>query len=106
MLNPGYKLVSLRATGTPPCNHEFVGLALDEPGSGAAEAHRFRLTLAEAERAALALLDAIAIQRYRASLCKVQSPIWSGSPSLEGSPQDGQSVCPPAKSSNACCGDS
>ena len=35
-----------------------------------------------------------------------QSPIWSGSPSSDGSPQDGQSVYPPARSSNACCGES
>ena len=35
-----------------------------------------------------------------------QSPTSWGSPSSEGSPQDGQSVCPPARSSSACCGES
>lgn len=34
---------------------------------------------------------------------KLHSERSSGSPSLLGSPQDGQNVCPPATSSAACC---
>lgn len=104
-LNPAYQTVALRAVGTPPTAHDVVGLALDMPRGTAADALRLRLTLPDAEAVALALLNAVAIQRYRASLCQAQSPISSGNPSAEGSPQEGQSVCPPAKSSNACCGE-
>ncbi|MBB4726371.1 hypothetical protein [Xanthomonas arboricola] len=104
-LNPAYQTVSLRAVGTPPTNHEVVGLAFDTPRGTAADALRLRLSVQDAERVALELLNAVAIQRYRASLCQLHSPISSGKPSSDGSPQDGQSVCPPAKSSSACCGE-
>lgn len=105
LLNPAYQMVVLRAVGTPPTDHNMVGLAFDAPCGTASDALRLRLGVQEAERVALALLDAVAVQRYRASLCQLQSPTSSGNPSSDGSPQDGQSVYPPAKSSNACCGE-
>lgn len=37
------------------------------------------------------------------ALMGVQSPISSGRPKRDGSPQSGQGVWPPARSSNACC---
>ena len=57
------------------------------------------LTVANAEW----LLGALAqeVNDYRARTA-VQSPTSSGSLNNDGSPQDGQSVCPPAKSSQAC----
>lgn len=105
MLNPAYKPVSLRAVGTPPGHHDVVGLALDVPGGGAAEALRFHFSREDAERTALALLDAVSIQRYREAVCQFHSDTSSGSPSNEGSPQSGQEQCPPASSSSADCAD-
>ncbi len=105
LLNPAYQRAVLRAVGTPPADASVVGLSLDTSSGRADEALRLRLSLGEAERTALALLDAVAVQRYRASLCQVQASISSGSPSSDGSPQEGQSVYPPAKSSSACCGE-
>ncbi|MCE4371793.1 hypothetical protein [Xanthomonas hortorum] len=104
-LNPVYQPVALRAVGTPPTDHHVVGLAFDTARGTAADALRLRLSVEDAERVALELLNAVAIQRYRASLCQLHSPMSSGNPSSDGSPQDGQSVCPPAKSSSACCGE-
>lgn len=105
MLNPAYKPVSLRASGAPRDHHDVVMLALDGPNQAPEHAFRFLLPLAEAERIALALLSDVAVQRYRDGLTRCQSPISSGNPSNDGSPQEGQSVYPPARSSNACCGE-
>ena len=103
MGNPEYQHATFRAAGSPADDLDAVFLALNTPPGDAHSAIRVKLPLDEAERAALDLLNEVAIQRYR-RMCS-QSSIWSGNPSADGSPQDGQSVCPPAKSSSACCGE-
>lgn len=105
MPNPEFELVSLRAAGTPPDDHHVVSLVLNPDRGESERVYRYRLDLAQAEATALALLDAVAVQRYRASVERFQSPISSGNPNSDGSPQEGQSVWPPAKSSSACCGE-
>jgi hypothetical protein len=100
-----YKPASLRAVGGPESHLEVVYLALDQAGGSVADALRLHLTVEDAERIALALLDAVAVQRYRASDLAHHSLISSGNPNSEGSPHEGQSVAPFAKSSSACCGE-
>lgn len=103
MLNPLYQPATLRAAGGPESHLDVVYLALDQAGGSVADALRLHLTVQDAQTIALALLDAVAVQRYRASVLAHQSLISSGSPNSDGSPQDGQSVAPLAKSSSACC---
>lgn len=105
MLNPAYTPVSLRAVGGPESHLEVVYLALDRGRGSVADALRLHIPVEDAERIALGLLDAVAVQRYRGFLRNCQSEIASGSPNSDGSPQDGQSVAPLAKSSSACCGE-
>jgi hypothetical protein len=105
MLNPIYKPATLRAVGGPQSHGDVVYLALDYGNGTVDDALRLRLTVSDAEKIALGLLDAVAVQRYRASFLAHQSLISSGNPSADGSPQDGQSVAPLARSSSACCGE-
>lgn len=105
MLNPSYTPVSLRAVGGPEGHPDTVYLALDTAEKTVASALRLHLTVEEANEIALGLLEAVAIQRYRCGLRKCHSLMSSGSPSSDGSPQDGQSVAPLAKSSSAFCGE-
>lgn len=95
MLNPSYRRVGFRATGTPPGHHDVVGMSLDVPQGSAADALRFHLSVEDARRLGMALLDAAAIQCYRAEveLLKswLQSPISSGNPIDDGSVSEGQS---------------
>lgn len=74
MLNPAYKAVSLRSVGSPPDHPDVVGLALDVPGGESAQALRFHLSVDDAQRTALALLDAVSIQRYREAVRQFHSP--------------------------------
>lgn len=83
-----YKPAVLRSVGQSPVDLDHVGLSLDAGGQPRED--RFCLSLSEAERLALALLDAVAVQRYRAVRATCQSPISSGNPSRDGSPQEGQ----------------
>lgn len=89
MLNPAYKAASLRSVGMPPGHPDVVGLALDVPGGGSAQAVRFQLSVDDAERMALALLNAVSIQRYRVAVRQFHSPMSSGSPNCDGSPHEG-----------------
>lgn len=89
MLNPAYKPAALRSVGRPPSHPDVVGLALDVQGGDTAQALRFHLSVDEAERTALALLDAVSIQRYREAVRRFQSPMSSGSPNCDGSPHEG-----------------
>lgn len=109
MLNPAYQPVTLRATGAPRSDLDVVMLALDTPVGDLAGAHRFVMGIAEAEQVALALLHEVAVQRERAGVQRLgltcsHSPRSSGSPSVDGLPQDGQSVTPLANSSATTCG--
>lgn len=104
MLNPLYKPASLRAHGGVLSHGDVVYLALDFASGSAADALRLHLTVADAEKIAVGLLDAVAVQRYRTLRLTCQRSISSGSPISDGSPHDGQSVVPPAKSSSARCG--
>jgi hypothetical protein len=85
MLNPAYKPASMRSVGMPPAHPDVVGLSLSCGTDCPADAMRFHFTREEAERLALALLDAVSIQRYRVA----QSSICSGKPNCDGSPQSG-----------------
>lgn len=109
MLNPAYQPVTLRATGAPNSHLDVVMLALDTPAGDLAGAHRFLIGIAEAEQIALALLHEVAVQRERAGVQRLgltcsHSAMSSGSPSVAGLPQDGQSVTPLASSSATTCG--
>lgn len=109
MLNPAYQPVTLRATGAPNDQLDVVMLALDTPAGDVSSAHRFLIGVAEAEQVALALLHEVAVQRERAGIQRFgetcpHSLRSSGSPSFDGSPQDGQSVTPLASSSATICG--
>jgi hypothetical protein len=64
MMPPHYRPAVLRSVGHAPDELDQVGLSIDAGGD--IREGRFSLTLEEAERTALALLDAVAIQRYRA----------------------------------------
>lgn len=83
-----YKPALLRSVGKSPDDLAHVGLSLD--AGGAVRDDRFVLGLGEAERVALALLDAVAVQRDRATREMLQSPMSAGNPSSDGSPQEGQ----------------
>lgn len=87
MLNPVYKPASLRSVGVAPYRHDVVDMALDVSCGGAAHAHRFQLTLADAERTALALLDAVAVQRHLRSI-EDQFPRLVGQADLDAHPLD------------------
>ena len=89
MLNPAYKPASLRSIGMPTGHPDVVGLALNVSGGEPAQALRFQLTIDDAERMALALLNAVSIQRYRESVRKFHSPISSGRSNCDGSPHEG-----------------
>jgi len=101
VLNPLYKTVKLLSSAMPPSHPEVVGLALQVPGSAPADAFRFHLSPDEAERIALALLNSVAIQRYRATVREFHSYRASGNPSSDGSPQTGQPECPETSCSSA-----
>lgn len=86
-MTPGfYRQAALHSVGTPPDELDRVGLSVDAGGQPRDD--RFWMTLEEAERVAQALLDGVRLQRERATTC--QSSIWSGSPSKDVSPQEGQ----------------
>jgi hypothetical protein len=110
MSNPAYKRVFLRATGAPEADTGVVLLALDVAGRNWADALRLSLSLEEAEAIAMALIGDAAIQRHRQAIQRHrlicdQSDMSSEIPSSDGSPQEGQSVAPLARSSTACCGE-
>jgi len=92
MLPPIFHPATLLGVGRPPDELGVVGLALQTDRGDVA---RFSLSLNEAQRIALALLDAEAMQRHRAALHEVQrhqSSIESGQPNSEGSPPATQGV--------------
>lgn len=65
-----YTWVRLRCTSTPRALPDAVLLGLDVAGERADEAYRLRFTLADAQRVALALLEATAVQRYRVEVAE------------------------------------
>jgi hypothetical protein len=87
MPNPAYIPASLRSVGRPPDLLTHVGLALTVGDGSPEAAARFFLSLEEAERTALVLLEAAAQQRYTAF---IQSSKSSGMPSPDVSPDEGQ----------------
>jgi hypothetical protein len=87
MRNPAYIPATLRSVGRAPHLLTHVGLALTVGDGSPEQAARFDLSLEEAERTALVLLEAVAQQRYRAFLQLSKS---SGMPSPDVSPDAGQ----------------
>lgn len=65
MFGPGYLPARLRTTGFPPGAPDRVGLVMESIEARPPEIRRFVIDLAEAERIAAALLDAVARQRAR-----------------------------------------
>lgn len=87
MERPIYPHAVLRCVGQSPAALDRVALSLD--AGGPATSDRYALTLPEAERIALALLDAVAVQRYRALRATVHSPMSSDIPNCDVSPHEG-----------------
>lgn len=104
MLNPIYKPGTLLSVGRPPDHPEVVCPSIVVPPDAyVAGAVRIVMPLEEAQRMALALLDAVSMQRQRAEVRDSHALRSSGKSSVDGSPTPTDAVCPPASWSSADC---
>lgn len=87
MADPRFQPVSFHTCAMPLDEHALVGLSL-QPGNlrNPESRLRFSLLLDDAERMALAVLEAVAVQRYRSLSQQLRS---SGMPSVDGSTAEG-----------------
>jgi len=106
-LNPAFRHVRRPFANATPGHPELVGFSLlpSDDQRDPPIPLLFHINRDEAEQLALRLLDAVSIQRYRDEMAQFHSCKESGMWNKAGSPQEGQSVCPPIRSCNTNSGE-
>lgn len=73
MADSDYIPAQMRSVGRPPMNRGVVFLSFNTTSDRPEAAVRLSFTCDEAERMALALLDGVALQRYKATQSEISS---------------------------------